>query len=53
LLGAPAEGLSIAALRRATGKGRTWIYDRLQQHTDAGRVTQVSRGRWRAVGPET
>jgi len=53
LLGAPAEGLSIAALRHATGKGRTWIYDRLQQHTDTGRVTQVSRGRWRAHGPDT
>ena len=53
LLGAPAEGLSIAALRRATGKGRTWIYGRLQQHTDAGRVTQVSRGRWRAHSPDT
>jgi DNA segregation ATPase FtsK/SpoIIIE, S-DNA-T family len=53
LLGPPPEGLSIAALRRATGKGRTWIYDRLQQHTDAGRVTQVSRGRWRAHNPDT
>jgi DNA segregation ATPase FtsK/SpoIIIE, S-DNA-T family len=53
LLAAPAEGLSIAALRRATGKGRTWTYDRLQQHTDAGRVTQVSRGRWRAHSPDT
>src|SRR5215468_5694701 len=42
LLAAPAEGLPIGALQRATGKGRTWTYDHLAQHPDAG-ATQVTR----------
>jgi S-DNA-T family DNA segregation ATPase FtsK/SpoIIIE len=46
---APAEGRSVADLRRATGKGRTWIYDRLTHHAATGHVTQISRGRWRAT----
>lgn len=50
---APAEGLSVAELMQATGMGRTWVYDRLQQHADARRVTQVGRGRWRATTPDT
>jgi S-DNA-T family DNA segregation ATPase FtsK/SpoIIIE len=56
LLAAPASGASIPDLMHATGKGRTWVYDRLSDHTDAARATQVTRGRWRAhsasSGPE-
>jgi S-DNA-T family DNA segregation ATPase FtsK/SpoIIIE len=48
---APPEGHPISILMNTTGMGRTWIYDRLQQHADAGRVTQVTRGRWRATNP--
>jgi S-DNA-T family DNA segregation ATPase FtsK/SpoIIIE len=51
LLAAPAAGAPITALMHTTGKGRTWVYDRLSQHADAGRVIQVSRGRWRALEP--
>ena len=46
---APEDGLSLADLMKATGKGRTWIYDRLHHHADTGHVTQVTRGRWRAT----
>jgi DNA segregation ATPase FtsK/SpoIIIE, S-DNA-T family len=46
---APDEGLSVADLMHATGKGRTWIYDRLLDHARTGQVTQVTRGRWRAT----
>ncbi|MBA8952682.1 hypothetical protein HNR61_004328 [Actinomadura namibiensis] len=28
---------------------RPWIYQRLRELADTGRVTQVSRGRWRAM----
>ncbi|GAA1920078.1 hypothetical protein GCM10009753_61110 [Streptantibioticus ferralitis] len=45
---APPQGRSVAGLMRATGMGRTWVYDRLQEYATAGRVVQVSRGRWRA-----
>lgn len=48
---APPEGHPISTLMTTTGMGRTWIYDRLQQHADAGRVTQIIRGRWRATNP--
>jgi S-DNA-T family DNA segregation ATPase FtsK/SpoIIIE len=36
LLAAPTSGAPISALMHATGKGRSWVYDRLSQHTDAG-----------------
>jgi S-DNA-T family DNA segregation ATPase FtsK/SpoIIIE len=42
------EGVTVAELVRATGKGRTWVYDRLHQWAEIGRVTQTARGRWRA-----
>ena len=51
LLHAGPDGLSTPALMDTTGKGRSWVYSRLQQHADAGRAVQVSRGRWRAVDP--
>jgi S-DNA-T family DNA segregation ATPase FtsK/SpoIIIE len=49
LLGAPDDGLSVSQLMKITGMGRTWVYSRLQQHAEADRVTQVTRGRWRAT----
>lgn len=45
---APNEGASVPDLMAFTGMGRTWVYDRLQDHAAEGRATQVSRGRWRA-----
>jgi S-DNA-T family DNA segregation ATPase FtsK/SpoIIIE len=50
LSNASTEGVSVAELVRATGKGRTWVYDRLHQWAEIGRVTQTARGRWRANG---
>ena len=47
LLEASDDGLSVSQLMKTTGMGRTWIYSHLQHHGD--RVTQVSRGRWRAT----
>jgi S-DNA-T family DNA segregation ATPase FtsK/SpoIIIE len=49
LAGAPAEGTPVPLLIQATGMSRPWIYQRLRELADAGRVIQVSRGRWRAV----
>ena len=48
---APDDGLSIPELIMTTGMKRSWIYIRLQQHAQAGRAVQVSRGRWRAADP--
>jgi hypothetical protein len=50
LSGSGAEGVSVAELVRTTGKGRTWVYDRLHQWAETGRVSQTARGRWRAGG---
>jgi hypothetical protein len=44
------RGVSIADLVLATGKGRTWVYERLRQLADAGREVQTIRGHWRAAG---
>jgi len=49
LAGAPDEGIPVAHLMMRTGMSRPWIYTRLRDLTEAGRVIQVSRGRWRAV----
>ena len=51
LLHAGPDGMSIAALMDTTGKGRTWVYTRLQQYAEAGRAAQVRRGRWAALDP--
>ena len=48
LVTAGPRGASIADLIQATGKGRTWVYERLRQLADAGRVIQTIRGHWRA-----
>lgn len=49
---APEDGIPVAHLMQATGMSRPWIYQRLRELADTGRVTQPSRGRWRAA-PET
>ncbi len=46
---APAEGADIAELMRASGMSRPTVYRYLAAHARAGRVFQVSRGRWRAL----
>ncbi|MFB4314765.1 FtsK/SpoIIIE domain-containing protein [Actinomadura sp. 21ATH] len=46
---APDEGTPVSLLMTATGMSRPWIYQRLRDLAEADRVTQVSRGRWRAV----
>jgi transcriptional regulator with XRE-family HTH domain len=46
---APGHGLSVRELMAATEMGRTWVYNRLQEHASAGRAVQVSRGRWLAT----
>ncbi|MEV5574456.1 FtsK/SpoIIIE domain-containing protein [Spirillospora sp. NPDC052269] len=47
--GAPDEGTPVQLMIQATGMSRPWIYQRLRHHAQNGRVTQVSRGRWRAT----
>jgi len=46
---APDEGIPVSHLINATGMSRPWIYQRLRELADDHRVTQVSRGRWRAI----
>ncbi|MGI8446705.1 MAG: FtsK/SpoIIIE domain-containing protein [Streptosporangiaceae bacterium] len=46
---APDEGISVPDLMAATRMSRPWIYQRLREMADRGQVTQVGRGRWRAV----
>ena len=42
------DGAGIDELLRASGMSRPTLYRRLAEHLRAGRVVQVSRGRWRA-----
>jgi S-DNA-T family DNA segregation ATPase FtsK/SpoIIIE len=51
LRNAPENGVTVAELMQATGMKRSWVYDRLRQHADAGRAVQTTRGRWRAPTP--
>jgi hypothetical protein len=46
---APDEGISVPDLMNATQMSRPWVYQRLRELADRGQVTQISRGRWRAV----
>jgi DNA segregation ATPase FtsK/SpoIIIE, S-DNA-T family len=45
------EGVTARALARHAHMGRTWVYERLREHADAGRAYQVSHGHWRAAQP--
>jgi S-DNA-T family DNA segregation ATPase FtsK/SpoIIIE len=53
LQNAPAEGSSVKDLMDATGRGRTWVYARLQALAADGRISQIGRGRWTITKPET
>jgi hypothetical protein len=44
---APDDGISVPALMTATGMGRRWIYYRLRELANTGRVVQTLRGTWR------
>jgi hypothetical protein len=46
---APDEGISVPDLMNATRMSRPWVYQRLRELAERGQVTQISRGRWRAV----
>jgi len=46
------EGAPVALLVQVTGKGRTWVYERLRQYAAAGRVIQTVRGHWRATSAD-
>ena len=46
---AETEGVSIAELVKVTGKGRTWVYERLREYATAGQAVQTIRGHWRAT----
>ncbi|MDX2974323.1 FtsK/SpoIIIE domain-containing protein [Kribbella solani] len=48
---APPEGVSVGSLQQATGRGRRWVYKRLQAGREDGTVTTPSHGRWRAMTP--
>jgi len=50
---APADGVPVSALIEATGKSRTWVYDRLAELAATGQATRTRRGRWRATHPTT
>jgi S-DNA-T family DNA segregation ATPase FtsK/SpoIIIE len=52
LTGAPDQGIPLAHLMIASGMSRRTLYRRLKDHIRAGRVTQVSHGRYRATNPE-
>ncbi|WP_344151693.1 FtsK/SpoIIIE domain-containing protein [Kribbella yunnanensis] len=46
---APPEGVPVGSLQAATGRGRRWVYKRLETGRADGTVTSPSYGRWRAT----
>jgi DNA segregation ATPase FtsK/SpoIIIE, S-DNA-T family len=52
LRGAGPHGVTVIRLMAVTGMGRSWVYYRLGELADAGRVVQVARGVWRAAGAD-
>jgi len=49
LQAAPADGIAVTELMRATGMGRSWVYYRLADLSAVGRAVQTIRGCWSAV----
>lgn len=49
LLAAGPEGVTVARLVALTGMSRRWVYYRLGELAESGRVLQVARGAWRAA----
>jgi hypothetical protein len=48
---APDDGISVPVLMDVTGMGRRWVYYRLRELADTGRVAQTQRGNWRTAEP--
>lgn len=48
----PEEGIPVADLVSATGRGHRWINYRLKALGDAGRAIQIRRGVWLPVRRE-
>jgi S-DNA-T family DNA segregation ATPase FtsK/SpoIIIE len=48
---APDDGISVPGLMTATGMGRRWVYYRLHDLADVGRVVQTAQGTWRTTEP--
>ena len=46
---APDHGITVPHMMTATGLSRPWVYLRLREHNDAGRLAAVSRGHYRAI----
>ena len=49
LRAAPNEGATVPELMAATRMSRPWVYLRLRELAETGRVVQAARGRWRAA----
>jgi len=49
LLDAPEQGAPVGHLITASGKYRTWVYERLADYARTGRAHQVRRGHWKAT----
>ena len=43
------DGISVPELMAATGMGRRWVYYRLRDLADAGRIIQTRSGNWRTA----
>jgi hypothetical protein len=43
------DGVSVGALVKITGMGRTWVHERLRELAKSGRAVQTIRGHWRAA----
>ncbi len=52
VIDAPFDGVSVATLTAKTGMSERWVYARLAEHHDAGRVTRIRPGRYRANPPQ-
>jgi S-DNA-T family DNA segregation ATPase FtsK/SpoIIIE len=50
---APDQGVAVPDLMEATRMSRPWVYQRLRELVGRRQVTQVTRGRWRAVTEHT
>ena len=46
---APEDGTTVPDLMAETGMSRPWVYQRLHDLGQRGQVTQIARGRWRAL----
>jgi hypothetical protein len=47
------DGISVLELMDATDMGRRWVYYRLRELADAGRIIQTSSGNWRTADQDS